>query len=445
MPPPAATHGPRPQLSLLDSVSIIVGSVIGAGIFQTSPQIAAQLGGPVEFLLLWLAGGLLTLAGALCYAELAAVCPGEGGDYLYLSRAFGRRTGFVFSWMMFWVVRPANIGAMAFIFAFYMQQVLPLPDPLGLPAWAVGAVAALTAINICGVQRGKRTQNLLTALKVGGLLMVCGAGFALFFGADRPQPETTAPVPGGDWSLALILVLFTYGGWRNIAFVAGEVIEPGRNIVRALLLGSAAVTVIYLLTNLAYLAALGWGGVVNSQAVAADAMRPLLGAAGAVAISLLIAVNCLGNINGMIFTDSRIYYAMGREHRRYAWLGRWEARLDSPFRALLLQALVTVALVLGIGGNEDAFARMVAYSSPAHWLFSVLTACSLFVFRARPGGAGGGFRVPAYPLLPAIFCASTLFMLWASLSYVAGAAHPEAWLVLAILAAGLVAARLEPA
>jgi amino acid transporter len=242
----------------------------------------------------------------------------------------------------------------------------------------------------------------------------------------------------------MILVLFTYGGWRNISFVAGEVVEPGRNVTRALLLGAGAVTAVYILVNLAFLAALGWTGVSASGSIAADAMRPLLGAAGAVAISLLIAVNCLGAINGMIFTDSRIYYAMGREHHWYAWLGRWDPRLDSPFRALLLQAAVTLALVLVVGRDADAFSRMVIYSAPAYWLFSVLVGLALFKLRRREAVAGPVFRVPAYPWVPALFLLSTLFMSWASLSYAAGAAHPEAWLISAIFLAGLAAAWLDP-
>lgn len=433
---------PRAQLTVLDAVSLVVGSVIGAGIYQTAPEIARQFDTPAAFLALWLLGGLVTLAGALCYAELAQTCPGEGGDYVYLTRAFGRRAGFLFSWMMFWVVRPANIGAMAFIFAHYAEQVAPLPMADARTAYAIAAVAVLTAINALGVRRGKHTQNLLTLLKVVGLAAVCAAGFAVML-TDRQPVAAAAPGAGGDLALAMILVLFTYGGWRNVSFVAGEVIQPERNMTRVLLLGTTVVTLIYLLTNLAYLAALGWQGVATADSIAADAMRPLFGAAGAVGISLLIAVSCLGNINGMIFTDSRIYYVVGREHRAYGWLGRWDPALDSPLRALLVQAAVTLGLVLVVGRDAGAFERMVVYSSPAHWFFSALTASSLFVLRAR-GAGRGTFHVPGYPWVPLLFLGSTLFMLWASLSYAAGAAHPEAWAILAILLAGLVAAWLDP-
>jgi amino acid transporter len=447
MRPPGTNAGegagrPTAQLTVLDAVSLVVGSVIGAGIYETVPEIARQFDTPTAFLALWFLGGLVTLAGALCYAELAQTCPGEGGDYVYLTRAFGGRTGFLFSWMMFWVVRPANIGAMAFIFAHYAEQVAPLPVPDTRMTYAIGAVAVLTAVNALGVRRGKYTQNLLTLLKVVGLAAVCATGFAVMLN-DRQPIAAAAPAADGDLALAMILVLFTYGGWRNVSFVAGEVIHPERNMTRVLLLGTTTVTCIYLLANLAYLAALGWQGVATAGSIAADAVRPLFGAAGAVSISVLIAVSCLGNINGMIFTDSRIYYAVGREHRAYGWLGRWDPQLDSPLRALLVQGAVTLGLVLVVGKDAGAFERMVVYSSPAHWFFSALTASSLFVLRAR-GAGRGAFHVPGYPWVPLLFLGSTLFMLWASLSYAAGAAHPEAWAILVILLAGLLAARLEP-
>jgi amino acid transporter len=436
--------GPRAQLTLVDAVSLIVGSVIGAGIYEAAPEIARQVGGATPFLLLWVIGGLVTLSGALSYAELASICPGEGGDYLYLTRAFGRGTGFLFSWMMFWVVRPANIGAMAFIFAHYAELVVPLGAADGRLVYALASVIVLTFINVLGVRHGKLTQNVLTLVKVVGILLVCAAGFAVLQLSQRPVSQPAVPA-SHDLALAMILVLFTYGGWRNISFVAGEVIDPARNLTRALLLGTAAVTSIYLLVNLAFLAALGWGGVQHSESIAADSLRPLFGAAGAVAISLLIATNCLGAVNGMIFTDSRIYYAMGREHRAYAWLGRWDPHLDSPFRALLLQAAVTVVLVLLIGRNSDAFSRLVVYSAPAYWLFSVLVALSLFRLRRRADPRLQVFHAPGYPLVPGIFLLTTLFMMWASLSYAVGSARPEGWAILVIFLAGIAATRLESA
>lgn len=450
MPPmteaPVPSGRPKRQLTLLDSISIIVGVVIGAGIYETVPSIAQSVSGPTTFMLVWLVGGLMTLVGALCYAELATAYPEEGGDYIYLTRAFGRRMGFLFSWMMFWVVRPANIGAMALIFAHYAAQFVPSPWTAGgLLPFATAAVLALTAVNVLGVRSGKYTQNALTAVKVAGLAAVCGSGLVLAFLHESP-PAAAAPATfKPDLALAMILVLYTYGGWRNICFVAAEVIDPERNLLRSLFWGSVGVTLLYLLTNLAYLLALGFTGMAGTPSIAADVVSPLLGTAGAALVSLLICINCLGNINGMILTNARIYYATGREHAVYGWLGAWDLRLDSPLRALLVQALATIVLLLLVGKDPDAFNRLVIFSSPVHWGFSVLVALSLFILRRRNGDPMQKFRIPWYPWTPLIYCATTLFMLGASIFYAVSNRYTEAYGILAILGLGLVASMYDPA
>ncbi|MBI1733497.1 MAG: amino acid permease, partial [Gammaproteobacteria bacterium] len=267
-------NGPRRQLTLLDCVSIILGIVIGAGIYETTPLIAAALPGPVTFMLVWLLGGLLSLAGALCYAELATTYPGEGGDYLYLRRAYGGVAGFLFAWMEFWVVQPANIGAMAFIFARYWGQLVPSQSGGGGLLAAATAVIILTLMNVLGVRGGKYTQNALTAAKVAGLAAVIAAGF---LAPGTRAEDAGAPLIEPDPGLALILVLFAYGGWRNISYVAAEVIEPDRNLLRALVRGVLGITIIYVAVNLAYLNVLGYAGTRASQSIATDVVTPLLG------------------------------------------------------------------------------------------------------------------------------------------------------------------------
>ncbi|MBI2969256.1 MAG: amino acid permease [Gammaproteobacteria bacterium] len=429
---------PRRQLTLLDSSSIILGIVIGAGIYETTPLIAQSLPGAGMFMLFWLLGGLVSLAGALCYAELATTYPGEGGDYLYLGRACGARTGFLFAWMEFWVVQPANIGALAFIFARYWGQVVPShAGTSGYLLSAGGPVLILTLINILGVRQGKYAQNLLTAVKVAGLAAVCLAGLLV---SQRPATAAVGPVTGGtDPGIAMILVLFTYGGWRNISYVAAEVIDPTRNILRALVWGTLGITAIYLFVNLAYLHALGYAGAGASQSIARDVVTPLLGEAGGVLVSLLVCITCLGNINGMLFTNARIYYALGRDYRAYAWLGAWSARLDSPVPALILQAFTTLVLILAVGINQDAFARLVVFSAPVYWLFSLLAAVSIFILRRRDSDLPRAFRVPWYPFTPLLFCVVTLFLCYASVDYAVGHDYREAYWILFALIAGLIA------
>ena len=249
-------------------------------------------------------------------------------------------------------------------------------------AYAVTAIVLLTILNINGVQTGKWIQNLLTLAKVLGLLMIIV--ISLLFVA--PVNETTGQ---GNISrdtniyLAMILVLFTYGGWSNLSYVAAEVIEPQKNILRSLVISTCLITLIYVVINFAFLHALGINGMMNSQSIASDVVRLPFGEPGAIAISFLICITCLGNINGMIFTNARVYYAMGQDHQLYSWLGHWDWRLDSPVRSLTLQAIITLALVILTGTNEDAFERLVVFSAPLHWFFFLMVGIALFILRRK--------------------------------------------------------------
>ncbi|MEE8233408.1 MAG: amino acid permease, partial [Gammaproteobacteria bacterium] len=288
---------PKQQLTLYDALSIIIGIVIGAGIYETTPLIAKSLAQPVWLIGIWITGGIISLVGALCYAELATTYPEEGGDYIFLTRAYGRKTGFLFAWAGFWLVKPANIGAIAFIFARYAQQVLPLQlDGNEFIAYAVAAIVLLTILNINGVQTGKWIQNMLTLVKVLGLLMIIVIGLLFVVPVNEMTGQGSIP-QDTDIYLAMILVLFTYGGWSNISYVAAEVLEPQKNILRSLIIGTCLITLIYVAINLAFLHVLGIHGMMNSQSIASDVVRLSFGEAGAMAISFLVCITCLGNIN----------------------------------------------------------------------------------------------------------------------------------------------------
>lgn len=311
---------PRPiqaQLGLWDAVSIIVGIVIGAGIYETPPLIFKNVHGPWEGLGVWALGGLLSLVGALCYAELGTTYPRSGGDYVYLTRAFGPWMGFLFGWAQLVVIRTGNIGMMAYVFADYATRFWDFGK--GDPRWlsqaqvaftyAVLAVTILSVFNILAVVFGKGTQNFLTAAKVIGLGGILIAGIFL-----SPMVAST-PAKASDgvsFGLAMVLVLYTYGGWNDAALVAAEQRNPRRNIPLALILGTATITLIYLLVNSAYLVSLGFDGVRESNAVAADVLKGALGEVGSKAISVLVMISALGAINGMIFTGSRVYSILGR-------------------------------------------------------------------------------------------------------------------------------------
>ena len=262
---------PRRQLTLFDTTSIIVGIIIGSSVYVTAPTIAASVPDTLSFLSVWLLGGAFALVGSLCYSELATALPAEGGDYVYLSRAYGRPVGFMFAWCELWLVRPGAIGSVAFVFAQYADHILPL-GKMSPVLYAGGVVVLLTGVNSLGVVTGKWTQNILTLAKIAGLTMVIVVGFC----TTAPAIETaaTSPAPPANWGLAMILILYAYGGWNDMAFVGAEVRDPNKNILRSLLLGTAAVTAIYLLVNAAFVHALGLDGVRAAKAVAADVTIP---------------------------------------------------------------------------------------------------------------------------------------------------------------------------
>jgi amino acid transporter len=420
-PVPAETSlasAPRQRLTLFDTTCIIVGIIIGEGFFESPPRIAASAGSVPLLLGLWVAGGFVAFVGALCYAELAGAYPKDGGEYVFISRAFGDRLGFLYAWAWFWVVRPGNLGAMAYVFARYADELLPLP--LGRHAfapWAVGSLLVLTVINVLGVRAGKSMQNLLTAAKVLGLVAVFAVALWGVPPAGGMSDAPVAPPTASGVYLASILIMWVYGGWNDMSYVAAEVRDPRRNILRALVLGTLAVVAIYLAGNYAFIRALGFEGFTKSGAVAADVMRLRFGAAGARFISALVCVSCLGALNGMILTGSRIYYAVGNDHPMYAWLGKWDARRDTPARALWLQAAATLALVAGLGLDRDAFERMVVFTEAVFWSFLLLAGLSLFVLRFREPQMPRPYRVAGYPLTPALFCAACVFMVYASARY----------------------------
>jgi APA family basic amino acid/polyamine antiporter len=401
---------PKQELSLFDSTCIIVGIIIGAGIYETAPTVANCLGSGPGVYAIWFLGGLLALAGALCYAELATALPQEGGDFVYLSRGYGSWVGFLFGWSQLAVVRPGDIALMAFIFARYAHQLLPLAGPSQL-LYAGGAVVLLTAVNILGVKTGKWTQNILTSAKVLGMIAIILVGFSA---PSTPAPlESARPMTWGGLDLALILVMFTFGGWNEMAYVAAEIKNPRRNIVRGLVTGTVAVTVLYLLLNGAFLSALGFSRMAGSQAVAIDTMATVFPDSAGRAIAVLICISALGAVNGLIFTGARISYALGAGHLAFRPLGKWHPRLGTPIWALSTQGVLSLAIVFLAGSFLDT----IIYTAPVVWLFFLGTALSVFVLRRKEPDLKRPYRVSGYPIPPFIFALCSLFMFYSSVAY----------------------------
>jgi len=422
---------PRKELSLFDSTCIIVGIIIGAGIYQMAPDIAKGAGSWWGVLLLWVVGGLLSLCGALCYAELATAYPREGGDYVYLSRAYGKWAGFLFGWAQLTVIRPGDIAVMAFAFATYIRTIW---DPLAShPAYsqrlfAATATIILTFINILGVKEGKWTQNLLTVIKALGLLAIVGVA------AVAPQRGVSeATFNALPVSLALIFVLFTYGGWNEMAYVAAEVKNPRHNIVRALVLGTGAVIFLYLLVNSAFLYTLGYIGLATSQAVASDAIATAFPRIGSRLISALVCTSALGAVNGLIFTGARISYAMGAEHRTFRVLGRWHDRTGTPAWSLLVQGIIAVSLIMVFG----TFIDTILYTAAAVYAFYLGTSLAVIVLRFKEPNVERPYRVTGYPATTLIFSAVCALLIYSCVTYALATRRVSIVVLLGVLVAGM--------
>ncbi|MDJ0744557.1 MAG: APC family permease [Xenococcaceae cyanobacterium MO_167.B27] len=420
------TDNPNPQpqttLNVIDAGAIIIGVVVGVGIFKTPALVAANVSSETSFLLIWLLGGLISLMGALCYGELATAYPHPGGEYHYLTRSFGKEIALLFAWARLSVMQTGSLALLAFVFGDYLGQLVPLGVRLSLALgegansiYAGLAVIILTGINALGIQLSKWLQNWLTAAKLLALLFIFCLGLALT-SSSAPVVSSTSNTEG-SYGEAMIFVLLSYGGWSEAAYLSAEIQDVQKNMVRVLVGSLCASVVVFWLVNFAYLKGLGLSALANSEVVAADLMRRFVGEAGAQFISLLIAVSALGAIQGTIFTGARTNYALGQDWKLLGWLGRWDERTQTPLNALILQGTIALALILLGTLTRSGFATMVEYTAPVFWFFLLLTTLSLFVLRTNEPEVSRAFCVPLYPLTPLLFCATCVYMLQASLTY----------------------------
>jgi len=425
---------PKPLLSVGDAVGITVGIVIGAGIFATPFLVASNTSSAGSALLAWTLGGVVSLLGALVYAELASAFPSTGGDYHFLRRAYGPRVSFLFGWARMTVIQTGSIAVLAFVFGDYASQALSL-GPQSSVIYAVLIVAALTGLNILGVREGVRTQNVLTVLEVLGVLLVIGAGLSV------PAATAAAAAPASQgtpsFGLAMVFVLLTYGGWNEAAYLSNELRDVKRNMIRALVLSLSIVTILYVTINWVYIRALGFAGAGQSPQIAADVMRLAFGDGGARLIGVLVAISALTSANASIITGARSSYAFGRDVKMFSFLGRWSSRGSTPVIALLFQGGIALALVLfGAAASSTNYKlqTMIEYTAPVFWLFFLLVGISLFVLRQREPRAERPFRVPLYPITPILFCLTAAYLLYSSVNYV----QIGAMVGLAVLAVGAI-------
>jgi len=408
---------PKQTLSLFDVIMIIVGIVIGSGIFKLPGMVAGNSASELIFMLTWLAGGIMSIIGALCYAELASTYPNAGGDYFFINRAFGRGMSFLFAWARMSVIQTGSIAFLGFFLGDYLSAIWPL-GAYSSAVYAIITILLLTAINIRGIMMGKWAQNLFTGVIVIGLVTVIGIGIL-----GTPSPAAVAErapqsLPG--LGLAMVFVLLAYGGWNESAYVSAELKDPAKNIVRSLIGGLSAVTLIYLLVNWSYLSILGLEGMAQSRNIAQDLVRATLGPRFVPLITFFIVFAVLSTMNATIISGARSNYALGRDFRIFGFLGKWKADAGTPVTALALQGAVAIVLVL-IGmaiSVETGFETMVAYTAPVFWFFFFLAGVSLLVLRKKDSGRARVFSVPLYPVTPIIFCLICLYMLQSSISYI---------------------------
>jgi amino acid transporter len=310
------------------------------------------------------------------------------------------------------VIQTGAIAAVAFVFGDYASEIFSFGKNSSAIYAALGVVA-LTALNVAGTVEAKGLQKVMQFLLFAGLAFLVIAGLM----AGAPAKPAVAASSGGSFGFAMIFVLLTFGGWNEAAYLSGEVRDARRNMIRILIGGILTLTVIYLLVNVAYLAALGLGGMKESKAVAADVVRLVMGDKGAIVIALIVCLAALTTMNAAIFTGARTTYALGRDFPFFGKLGAWRESGSTPANALILQGAVTLVLVLASTFTPDGFSAMVAYTSPVFWTFFLLTALTLFVFRRREPQAPA-FRVPLYPVVPIAFCIACVYMLYSSVNYV---------------------------
>jgi basic amino acid/polyamine antiporter, APA family len=431
----SVSSNPKQLLSVPDGVFLVAGMVIGIGIFKLPGLVAGAAASGTHFFLAWIIGGIACLCGALVYAELAARYPETGGEYTFLRRGFGEGMAFVFAWSRMTVIQTGAIAGVAFVFGEYASQVLSF-GAQSSAIWAAIGVALLTGLNIAGTLQSKMLQKTMEIMLIVSLAAIAIGGIAT---GGAPAPGQ-AP-GGGAFTLMMIFVLYTFGGWNEGAYLAGEVRDAPRNMVKVLVGGLLLVTVLYLVVNWGYYSVLGLKGMADSKAIGVDTIRAIAGDKAALLIALVVCVSALTTMNAAIFTGARTNWAMGRDYPAFALLGNWRESGSTPANALIVQLAIMLVLIWAGSTTRDGFEAMVAYGLPVFWTFLFLTGITQFIFRRR-GGEVPLFRTPLYPIVPIAFLAMCAFMIWSSFDYVANSPYGPKFgmLVLAgivVMAAGI--------
>jgi APA family basic amino acid/polyamine antiporter len=430
-----ATAGPLSLLRRRDAVAIIVGIVVGAGIFRTPSMVADVTGDAGWVLALWVAGGVISLIGALCYAELASTYPHAGGDYHFVTRAYGRDVSFLYAWARATVINTGSIALLAFVFGDYMSRLAPL-GAHSSALWAALLVVALTLVNLASLRASARTQNMLTIIEVTGLVAVCVAGLvAAPATAAAPMFATTPPL--GLLGLAMVFVLLTYGGWNEAAYISAELRGGHRAIVSTLVVSILILTTLYVAVNAALIHGLGMTALAQGKAAPADLLGRAFGPWAAQALSIVVAIAALTSMNATMLVGARTNYALGRDWPALRFLGGWNSDRGVPTAAFLTQGAIALALIAFGALQKDGFEAMVEFTAPVFWGFLCLVGIAVFVLRRREPDARRPFRVPLYPLTPAAFVLVCAYLFYSSIAY--ATSRSAIHVSLLVMAAGAIA------
>jgi len=413
-----SSQGPGRTLSTFGAIAIIVGIVIGAGIFKTPSMVAGVTGDAGWMIVAWVLGGVISLAGALCYAELATTYPHAGGDYHFIARGFGKNVSFLYAWAKATVINTGSIALLAFVFGDYMTKALSL-GVHSSAIWAVGIVVGMTIVNLIGIHTASWVQSLLTVIEVSGLVCVAVAGLIVAPDAP-PSPALFSSTPNlGMFGLAMVFVLLTYGGWNEAAYISAEVKGGRRAIVPVIVISIFILTLVYVLVNIAVVAGLGLSGLAGSQAVAADLMGRAFGPWGERVLGVFVSISALTSINATMIVGARTNYALGRDWRALRFMGDWHAHRGSPVAAYCVQSALSLALVVFGIWQTDGFEVMVEFTAPVFWFFLLLVGLALFVLRVKDPATERPFKVPLYPFTPILFCATCAYLTYSSITYAA--------------------------
>jgi APA family basic amino acid/polyamine antiporter len=414
---------------------ITVGIVIGAGIFQTPALVADIAGSPGIMLTAWLLGGALSFIGALTYAELAAAYPSAGGDYTFLTRAYGRHVSFMFAWARSMVIITGSIALLGFILGDYLSRLFSLGE-YSSAIYAALATLLLTAINLAGLRGSSRMQNVLGVLEIGGVLLVAGAALLLDPAPSPDHVHQLAEAGAGSFGLAMVFVLLTYGGWNEAAYVSAEVHGGRRAILRTLLASIAIITVVYVAFVAGVLQGLGFDAMQASPAIGVDVMERSLGTWAGQLIGVFVAIASLTSMNSTMIVGARTNYALARDWPVLGFMGQWQGERNTPAAGFIVQAVIALALIAFGALEKDGFATMVEFTAPVFWFFFMLSGIALFVLRRTDPAIDRPFRAPLYPLLPAIFVLTCAYLFYSSVMH--ARSENAGYVALGVMATGAV-------